>query len=1242
MTEIKGQYLYNLKTGQTIGRNKDDVKTSEDKNQYSVNGVKHNWETYQLLNDISNVIDYDYGTVEDLRLSQIVQLFAQGDMTVDELQIGLKSKKIADINITENNGITTVTFTYENKKYTLKCSTDAAKSQIDDINDAATDNITIEGGTTTPATPDSRALSQEEFEAKKNNSNFYNYNGEKRSISIGNVAWVTYSDKNQPDGVYGASLPRLDIDVYANELENTPEYREDSNNDMSAEWSYLADLTVQICDKLGIEYTDRHDSYEAIFDQNRLTKEQGQYINSHPEEFFGMKINYDENGEYQGIYLGAYYDLYCYSKYTQNSDFMNIKDVYWSQVDKFSKSLQKNQGNNLMTTPECDGNTVTFTDESIEMIKEMLMKGRGFDNEHHAYNKNEYGFVQLLGLNQNSSEEEIRQKIADFCYKAGSTDGKTILVEDYYNALAVAKVGISGGSLSNIDLEIPLTYDEISRNINNALYLKIEECEKLGVDISDLGITKPSQFIKINASEAFNETGLMNGGVKDERYSNRFYNDDVTKPEDPWIDVPEDYKSPDGDTSGVGYFVCELKEKYPDIYEKFKDIFPEYGNGHGQSRTISVCITNTRFSDNQEFRQLLMNAAGVSESEINSIYMNSDAQEINEKVATALGGVVDGPYIASDIEFDVIDLMNYLLGKNDTGTNYFYTSGIVQPQTNNTVNNVTSSDGVQDYTNYSNVFEASVSIPTDSSVKYVDDIDKTVRANGEFNNSDIRNEIYDYMRELIDPIYQDYFRGSPESYVNFNHDYEACTKDGNDIYSPYEYVWKDEATKQAFVKEVETAIQKVLDKYSDVLTSMTFDGRRISFTTKDDSTYTGAPLVNGDIVNGGRFRNVADYEPALKTPKTYLAPSVIANNVPDNAPVIKDDNGNDLSLYKTPWDGVLVDKNNTLYLWDSANSRYINAGIVNAVELANGNIDALKNIISDFSTGASFINGSEYAVNGGSEYEVARVLINLVYGYNLTSSPCIFEKDGKYYQFDERKDTNLDSEYGRITPETFISLLTEIEFADGVTETAMQSKTSTPQPEPEVPVRANAPAASAPQTPAASTPQQEPEVPVVDTPDVPTAEIPVPEVEQPVTPNVAVEEKTITKEEKEEVIIKSEDIVSEMQATAEKLNLTAAKTTGTYYQFSNQGSYLYVWNPKTKKFKAFSINTRNADGTINQEFTQTGKAVNRTEANVYYEALLEAYKNGYNFTVNYPWVCEKDGVYYEYDKEAGCFKKRAD
>ncbi len=1530
MTEIKGQYLYNLKTGQTIGRNKDDVKTSEDKNQYSVNGVKHNWETYQLLNDISNVIDYDYGTVEDLRLSQIVQLFAQGDMTVDELQIGLKSKKIADINITENNGITTVTFTYEGKKYTLKCSTDAAKSQIDDVKDDATKNVTIEGGTTTPVTPDSRALSQEEFEAKKNNSNFYNYNGEKRDGvgDIGNVSWITYPDKNQPDGVYGASLPSKFISIEARELENTPEYRSDPP-DTGAFWSYLADLTVQMCDKLGIEYTDRLDSYRAILSSNRVTEEQDQYINSHPDEFFGMKIFYNENGE-RGVDLGVYYDLYCYSKFLHNSDYMNTEVVYCSQVDKFSKSLQMNQGTNLMTTPECDGNTVTFTDESIEMIKEMLMKGRGFDNEHHAYNKNEYGFVQLLGLNQNSSEEEIRQKIADFCYKAGSTDGKTILVEDYYNALAVAKVGISGGSLSNIDLEIPLTYDEISRNINNALYLKIEECERLGIDISNLGLTKPSHFIKVNASEAFNETGLMNGGVKDERYSNRFYNDDVTKPEDPWINVPEDYKSPDGDTSGVGYYVYQLKEKYPEIYEKFKDIFPEYGNGHGQSRTISVCITNTRFSDNQEFRQLLMYAAGVSESEINSIYMNSDAQKINEKVATALGGIVDGPYITSDIEFDVIDLMNYLLGKNDTGTNYFYSTGIVSRATSvdstgaadeaeyeyvemgsggisissseisedyatnkkaahdnfkNYINNnsylglqvnsddtitfddnfiqtlkqymqdnlvysgsyiavgggsglysdgnivrntltmlgipyqemkayaedesklkaviesycksLGSNDGktvtleaffnsvgenkalpydvktdseiykatevdayikklgdkyptiadsiaytlnydvnnptkyfdvdgsinlnlyfsnilsnelpndlisalkeasgindtdsvskkeekllklaknmgsnttLSDYgtidilemTNYllgdnssrTNYLEQIINkhnaalyesenklnalkeqepLPTDSSIETVraDALAKVASKEGEWEKSALSQEISSYIYELIDPIYTKYFgmnnySDSYNPYCELN--YEATSEEGG-YRTSNAYTWKKEEFKQDYINEVEAAIQKILEKYSDDLTSITFDGWYINFTTKDDSTFAGPTILKGDTSDHGRLGRVAfveDMLPAIDTPRIYSsAPSIVEKNYPEKAPVYHDIYlEENVDLYKTPWDGVLVDLNGGVYLYDVEKERYVKgAGLADVGALATGDTNALNQFLSEHC----------YGPNESEDYYVARLVLSNIYGYNLTTASNIFEKDGKYYQFDTRKSTNYKSTGFDVTsPENFISLLSEVEFV-GTSTPARQNGTSTPQPESEVPVRANAPAAS--------TPQPEPEVPVVDTPDVPTAEIPVPEVEQPVTPTVAVEEKTITKEEKEEVIIKSEDVVSEMQASAEKLNLTAAKTTGTYYQFSDQGSYLYIWNPQTKKFKAFSINTRNADGTINQEFTQTGKAVNRTEANVYYEALLEAYKNGYNFTVNYPWVCEKDGVYYEYDKEAGCFKKRTD
>ena len=1578
MTEIKGQYLYNLKTGQTIGRNKDDVKTSEDKNQYSVNGVKHNWETYQLLNDISNVIDYDYGTVEDLRLSQIVQLFAQGDMTVDELQIGLKSKKIADINITENDGTTTVTFTYEGKKYTLKCSTDAAKSQIDDVKDDATKNVTIEGGTTTPTTPDSRALSQDEFEAKKNNSRYYGYDGEKKDVSINNTVDIIYPASNQPDMVYGASLPMLDQEPCAYEIDKSDVYRDET--DWAASYSYLADITTAILDKLGVKYENRYDSTLVIFD---LSKEQKEYVNSHPGDFYGIKFNLDDTG----LYLGSYYDLYCYSKMG-----VSAEETYWSQVDKFSKSLQQTQGANMMTTPECNGDTVTFTDDSIEMIKEMLMKGRGCDNEHHAYNKNEYGFVQMLGLNQNSSEEEIRQKIADFCYKAGSTDGKTILVEDYYNALAEAKVGISGGSLSNLDLEIPLTYDEISRNINNALYLKIEECERLGIDISDLGLTKPSHLIKVNASEAFNETGLMNGGVDDERYSNKYYNDDVTKPEDPWIDVPEDYKSADGDTSGVGYFVCQLKEKYPDIYAKFADIFPEYGNGHGQSRTISVCITNTRYSDNQEFRQLLMNAAGVSQSDIDNIMMmNSEAQKINEKVATALGGVVDGPYVASDIEFDVIDLMNYLLGKNDTGTNYFYASGIVNhtavtdnktktsgidtnksvymmkpeayakdyleqlkekypdiyeeykdtltaltsdeyflktgnidisfgnsdneltnvlmkvlnvskqdlydasntstdtyfvskevlykindkfqnilgatPQGSDYASKVTisfvklmnyllgengtgtnyfySSGKLEDSESYSRPTGSGISVDrlgkntnaqikaytqdymeqlktkypeiyaqykdtleslaqenidnsgngiiidnklhgdlleviakvagvsvkdfdsssnfddlwralkqmgchglgfndyrsmshnpfypdqsymisfdfinvinyllgdnvnginyftssgeaaqlgsngstntnkntedeldkqvreimrfdgniqdldeagqthfknlkamlaqgaveTDASIEVVSDYDllKVASKEGEFDKSELSQEIRSYIKELIDPIYLKYYGSrNGDDFVYFKRDYDY------DSTGSILYTWKSEKDKQAYVKEVEAVIQKTLEKYSDDLTSISFDGWRVTITTKDDSTYSGAEVIEGvTMVEGGRISFIDDKELAFETPRVYTnPPEILEKNYPEKAPAFHDDIYNfqyeDIDLYKTPWDGVLVDLDGYVFLYDIEKERYVRwTNNVDATALANGDKSALQ----DFGCFGAF-------QTGGEEFLIARLVLCNMYGYNLTTASNIFEKDGKYYQYDTRKGAAPSSSepFATSSAEGFISALTEVEFVGtttpetkNVTPATQQAPKAVEQPEVvENPVQ---------QSPLISTPETQdevPEQPVQQTPLISTPETQDEVPEQPVTP--VTEEKEVNTDEKEvntkeEVIAKSEDVLSEMQAAAEKLNLTAAKTTGTYYQFSAQGSYLHVWNPKTKKFKAFSINTRNADGTINQEFTQAGKAVNRTETNVYYEALLEAYKNGYNFTANYPWVCEKDGVYYEYDKEAGCFKKRAD
>lgn len=130
----------------------------------------------------------------------------------------------------------------------------------------------------------------------------------------------------------------------------------------------------------------------------------------------------------------------------------------------------------------------------------------------------------------------------------------------------------------------------------------------------------------------------------------------------------------------------------------------------------------------------------------------------------------------------------------------------------------------------------------------------------------------------------------------------------------------------------------------------------------------------------------------------------------------------------------------------------------------------------------------------------------------------------------------------------------------------------------------------------------------------------------------------LVKEPLPSTIYKIEDCLENMQEAAVKLGLTPSKTQGIYYSYDSNGSYIYIWNPDTNKFQAFNTSAQKNDE-IKAEFSQKGKALERTEKNIYYEALLQAYINGYNFTNKSPWVCEKDGIYYEYDKEEDVFKK---
>ena len=143
MTEIRGKYVYDMVTGKTVGKSCGDIKQDEKQDynyMYARATTAGYWKdtiTYSLLKGVE--CPEQTGTVEQLSFEQIVNLFLQGNMIVDELKIGLEAKGAKDIKVTEKDGMTTVTFQYDNKNYTLQCAADAAASQIDDVTDEITD-----------------------------------------------------------------------------------------------------------------------------------------------------------------------------------------------------------------------------------------------------------------------------------------------------------------------------------------------------------------------------------------------------------------------------------------------------------------------------------------------------------------------------------------------------------------------------------------------------------------------------------------------------------------------------------------------------------------------------------------------------------------------------------------------------------------------------------------------------------------------------------------------------------------------------------------------------------------------------------------------------------------------------------------------------------------------------------------------------------------------------------------------
>lgn len=622
---------------------------------------------------------------------------------------------------------------------------------------------------------------------------------------------------------------------------------------------------------------------------------------------------------------------------------------------------------------------------------------------------------------------------------------------------------------------------------------------------------------------------------------------------------PADFLSDDeiNTQAKVNVYVAKLKEEYPEVYNLYGTYITNMDfSGKGIHRCYNrglvsgVGYTDIQGADSPYecpfLNDVLRLAAGIQDGDAVS--------EQKDKMAALFKNMgAEGRYLY----IDVTTLMNYLLGDNKEGVNYFDLLAFGTKTVENQVANTNLEYGTPDSS-------IKVEVHEPSSIKAPQEPNAVIKG------------IMDFAKGLLDPIYEKYYATSGYTYVNFVSDPSKSNDPDSREYNWTTYFWEDEATKNAFTKEVEAVIAQMMEKYSDVLTGIAFDGQHVVFTTIYDNETPNNPysvvngvstagttlshFVCGNIKTPGGFEglNPSEFEASIENPMCYTpAPKVITNNIPENAPV----GVNGGNPAKTAWEGIWID-GDYIYLWDSKEQKYL--AVKNYVSGANGGTIAQ-------SLACGYTDGLPYGNSEDGGYLIDNILLSLVYGYNRTDVPNVFEKDGKYYTYDvntKRHFSGLDG---------LEKMLNEITFDN--TDTPVTQK------------------APAKQTPA--------------------------------------DDKT-----PEEVTIKVEDCLKEMDAAAKKLGLTSSKTQGIYSQINNMGSYLYIWDPVKKKFKAFSINSRNADGTINQEFTQTGRAVNRTAQNIYYEAILEAYKNGFNFTINFPWICEKDGVYYEYDKEEGCFHKK--
>lgn len=110
-------------------------------------------------------------------------------------------------------------------------------------------------------------------------------------------------------------------------------------------------------------------------------------------------------------------------------------------------------------------------------------------------------------------------------------------------------------------------------------------------------------------------------------------------------------------------------------------------------------------------------------------------------------------------------------------------------------------------------------------------------------------------------------------------------------------------------------------------------------------------------------------------------------------------------------------------------------------------------------------------------------------------------------------------------------------------------------------------------------------------------------------------------------------------AEAAKLELTPSGREGAYVKETPFGTFLYVWDPNSESFKDFPAGEPDAE---DADFTTSGQIIDKNnESAVEADAMIALQEQGLNIVQgdSYPFTAEKDGKYYEYNKETGKFEE---